>query len=277
MTAGGLSVVAGGIHATDGVTVSNTGLRVAGGGIQATGGLTVSDGGLSVSGGLYITGGLTIEGGLTVLNSGAIFPSPFVTSDRRLKTDVIPLENALSKVTKLRGVYFRWIEDEASGLTFDEDRHVGLMAQDVQQVLPEVVHPIHGGRFLSVDYTSLVPLLIEATRELDEKTTVASKNSMSICQKLESRLASLEDGQGRERKLKMEPQERELTEVVLEKLAEENRVLRNSFDTLLADYKNLKDDFKNLKKDSDRRLQAIEDDRHRIGTGQTRKGSSSFQ
>jgi hypothetical protein len=51
--------------------------------------------------------------------------------------------------------------DEASGLVFDEDRHVGLMAQDVQQVLPEVVHPIHGGRFLSVDYTSIVPLLIE--------------------------------------------------------------------------------------------------------------------
>merc|ERR1711871_1894559 len=98
-------------------------------------------------GGVHITGGLTIfSGGLWVQGSGAgsvsalISTNGITTSDERLKTDIVPLPNPLSKVSKLRGVYFSW----------------------VQHVLPEIVDEIQGGKYLGVDYPALIPLLIEA-------------------------------------------------------------------------------------------------------------------
>jgi hypothetical protein len=54
-------------------------------------------------------------------------------------------------------------------MTFDKDRHVGVIAQDVQRVLPEATAAIMGGRYLGVRYTSLIPLLIESVKELDSK------------------------------------------------------------------------------------------------------------
>ena len=44
-----------------------------------------------------------------------------------------------------------------------------MIAQDVERVLPEAVLPIYGGRFLGVRYTSLIPLLIEAVKDLDKQ------------------------------------------------------------------------------------------------------------
>ena len=124
-----------------------------------------------ISNGLFVTGGMTVYG-------GAYFqtPAPVTFSDRRLKTRIEQLEKPLSKVSQLRGVYFSWVSDEESGLTLDERRHVGLIAQDVQAVLPEVVHEMsavtpHGESYLGVNYAEMVPLLLEAIRELDERTS----------------------------------------------------------------------------------------------------------
>lgn len=83
--------------------------------------------GVSISGGLTVTGGFNVTGPVHQSQASQV-------SDRRLKTNIVPLSDPLLKITKLRGVYFKWIQDEASGLSFDEDRHVGLIAQDVQQV-----------------------------------------------------------------------------------------------------------------------------------------------
>ena len=124
-----------------------------------------------ISNGLFVTGGMTVYG-------GAYFqtPAPVTFSDRRLKTRIEQLEKPLSKVSQLRGVYFSWVSDEESGMTLDERRHVGLIAQDVQAVLPEVVHEMsavtpHGESYLGVNYAEMVPLLLEAIRELDERTS----------------------------------------------------------------------------------------------------------
>jgi len=123
--------------------------------------------GVHITGGLTIySGGLWVEGQVTVTN-GIISTVGITTSDERLKTDIVPLPNPLSKVTKLRGVYFSWVKDEPGGLKFDDRRHVGVLAQDVQEVLPEIVDEINGGKYLGVDYPALIPLLIEAIRELD--------------------------------------------------------------------------------------------------------------
>ena len=77
------------------------------------------------------------------------------------------------------GVYFSWKQDketETSGLIFDTKRHVGVIAQDVQKVLPEIVHELSSSstsskKYLGVNYVEMVPLLLEAIRELDIRTS----------------------------------------------------------------------------------------------------------
>jgi hypothetical protein len=79
------------------------------------------------------------------------------SSDARLKTNIKPLTNALSRIAQLDGYSFDW---KATG-----DSSVGVIAQEVETVLPEAV--INGSDgFLKVDYTRLIPLLIAAINEL---------------------------------------------------------------------------------------------------------------
>jgi len=174
----GLTVVSGGLTVIGGASIKSNGLVVSGGMTLNDLGLTVVSGGLTVNGGasilsdgLTVTGGMTVNGNLSV--SGLIYASDGLvhTSDSRLKTDIRPLDDSLSKILKLKGVYFSWIQDEKSGLKFDVDRHVGVIAQDVQSVLPEVVTDIHDGRYLGVRYSELIPLLVNAIKELDQKGT----------------------------------------------------------------------------------------------------------
>ena len=91
-------------------------------------------------------------------------------SDARLKDFEGTIPNALEKITKLSGYYFK--ENEvAKQLGYENDeRQVGVSAQEVQAVLPEVVTkaPIDD-KYLTVWYEKLVPLLIEAIKELDDK------------------------------------------------------------------------------------------------------------
>ena len=123
----------------------------------------VITGGLSVASlGLFVSGGITVIG--TSISSVSTLWT-IATSDRRLKTQVSPIGDALRKVSKLNGIYFKWIQNEPTGQKFDDKRHVGLVAQEVQQVLPEGVH--FEDAYLKVDYTSLIPLLVEAMHELE--------------------------------------------------------------------------------------------------------------
>ena len=83
----------------------------------------------------------------------------FYTSDRRLKTNFEDIEG-LETILKLHGVRFDWIRDGKA--------EIGLIAQEVEAVLPELVHtnPITG--FKSVKYGNLVAPLIESTKELHD-------------------------------------------------------------------------------------------------------------
>jgi hypothetical protein len=88
-------------------------------------------------------------------------------SDERLKTNFEPIENAVDKVLKLRGFTYNFNEI-GEGLGFDTTlRHAGVSAQEVQAVLPEAVCPAPANdEYLTVKYDKLVPLLIEAIKEL---------------------------------------------------------------------------------------------------------------
>lgn len=80
--------------------------------------------------------------------------APVLTSDIKLKKNIEPIQNCLNKVLQLRGVEYDRIDYEGHEL--------GLVAQEVEKIIPEV---IHDGEYKSIAYTSLIPVLIEAIKE----------------------------------------------------------------------------------------------------------------
>jgi Chaperone of endosialidase len=86
-------------------------------------------------------------------------------SDERAKTNIRPIADALTQVARLRGVAFEWKGDAAAG---QPKGSLGLIAQEVQEVVPEAVTIRGHGAGLS--YSALVPLLIEAVKELKRET-----------------------------------------------------------------------------------------------------------
>jgi hypothetical protein len=86
----------------------------------------------------------------------------FSTSDRRHKNNIVLISDALGKVTKLNGVTWEWNEDVDSATK--ETPKTGLIAQEVQEVLPEVVKERQDG-FLALDYSKMMGLMVEAIKE----------------------------------------------------------------------------------------------------------------
>ena len=84
-------------------------------------------------------------------------------SDERLKSDIVTIPNALEKVKALRGVNF----------TKDGKASTGVIAQEVQKVIPEVVQ--ENDDYLSVAYGNLVGVLIEAVKELSAEVEALKK------------------------------------------------------------------------------------------------------
>jgi hypothetical protein len=115
------------------------------------------------------TGNLSVTGEVTAYSS-----------DARLKTDVQPIADALDKVQSINGVTFGWDLNKAAELGFapHNGRDVGVIAQEVQAVLPEAVRPApfdwdnveqasrSGENYLTVQYEKLTALLIEAVKQL---------------------------------------------------------------------------------------------------------------
>lgn len=90
-------------------------------------------------------------------------------SDDRLKTKLGGIDNALGKLNSLSGFYYE-ANETAKALGYEAVREVGVSAQQVQAVMPEVVAPAPiDDKYLTVRYERLVPLLIEAIKELTAK------------------------------------------------------------------------------------------------------------
>ena len=103
----------------------------------------------------------------------------FNTSDRNLKTKIKPIKNALDKVCKLSGNTFEWIPEhlETRPENLRKAPDVGVIAQEVETVLPEAVMTRPDGT-LAVDYDKIVPLLIEAIKELRAELEDIKKPSL---------------------------------------------------------------------------------------------------
>jgi hypothetical protein len=101
------------------------------------------------------------------------------TSDARLKTNIENIPNALDKVLSLNGVTYNWNENTPED--FDKEKlEVGLIAQEVQAVLPEIIHDApfdrdedgtskSGENYMTLQYERVVPLLVEAIKELKQE------------------------------------------------------------------------------------------------------------
>jgi hypothetical protein len=121
-----------------------------------SGGITMANADFSYTNSLLFSGDTGI---VTLGTDGSINADGDITafSDKRLKEDIKPIENALQKVSELNGYTYKKIGQDK--------RLTGLIAQEVQQVLPEAVHENEDG-MLSVAYGNTVSLLVEAIKEL---------------------------------------------------------------------------------------------------------------
>lgn len=93
-----------------------------------------------------------------------------LSSDLRLKDNIIKLDDSLSKVEQLKGVSYELKSDP--GRT-----RLGLIAQEVNEIVPEVVNIDDDTALYSVSYQSLVPVLIEAIKELSDRVKKLENNS----------------------------------------------------------------------------------------------------
>jgi hypothetical protein len=90
-------------------------------------------------------------------------------SDDRLKTKLGAIENALDKVCSLSGFYYE-ANETAQALGYKPVREVGVSAQEVQAIMPEVVAPAPiDEQYLTVRYERMMPLVIEAIKELRDE------------------------------------------------------------------------------------------------------------
>jgi hypothetical protein len=97
----------------------------------------------------------------------------YYSSDERLKTNTIRIEDALAKVLALNGITFDWTDEYIKSKGgedgfFIRKQDVGVIAQQVQKVLPQIVAERKDG-YLAVQYEKLVALLIESTKDLEHK------------------------------------------------------------------------------------------------------------
>ena len=123
---------------------------------------------ITTSTGISITGTITSTGDVIAY-----------ASDERLKCDIELIGDSLHKVNQLRGVRYKFNE-EGNKHGFGGEAQVGLIAQDVEKVLPELVKPapfdhdehgnsISGNNYKTVQYDKLVSLLVESIKELTKR------------------------------------------------------------------------------------------------------------
>jgi hypothetical protein len=150
---------------------------------------------LNTSGDSFLNGGNvgigTSSPAYTLDVAGTIRGTLVTPSDRRWKTDIQPLRNALDTAARLEGVSYSWRTAEFPDMNFPTTRQIGLIAQDVEAVVPELVSTDANGH-KGVNYPLLVPLLLEAVKELKKQNEALQAEQ----KQLQSRLERLEAAAG---------------------------------------------------------------------------------
>jgi hypothetical protein len=106
-----------------------------------------------------------------IIATGNITPS-----DIRYKKDIHPLNGALKKIMALSGYSYSFRSSEFPNMQFDSKLQVGLIAQEVENVLPQIVYTTQNG-YKGVDYVKIIPLLIEGIKDQQQ---MIEKQQMQI-------------------------------------------------------------------------------------------------
>src|SRR5262249_61483092 len=101
------------------------------------------------------------------------------------KTNVVTFADALDAVLKLRGVTFDWDRKQWADRGFAEGKQIGFIAQEVEQVLPELVNTDANG-YKSVAYANVVPVLVEAVKTLKQDNDATKKENAELKARLEA-------------------------------------------------------------------------------------------
>lgn len=111
----------------------------------------------------------TNPGNYKLYVNGGIYASNYSSgSDKRLKKNIKPIDKALSLVEKLQGVRFEWKTEEFKDRNFEKGVQIGLIAQDVEPVIPEIVKTDNDG-YKAISYEKLTAVLLEAIKEQNKR------------------------------------------------------------------------------------------------------------
>ena len=144
-------------HGEDGYFRSKVDNNIFDGNVSGSSTSTGSFGHLVIAKDAHIGEDVLADGDVVAYNS----------SDIRLKDNIQVIQGSLDKIGEIRGVEFDW-NDKSPGWARERGHDVGVIAQEVQKVVPEIVVERKSG-YLGVDYKRLVPLLIESVKELKEE------------------------------------------------------------------------------------------------------------
>ena len=163
-----LSGISNGIVSGSSQTIANLPTGVISGSIQVLGSSTIHSG----SSGNYQfnsigVGSTTVASGVDgeIRAKGDI--TAYYSSDERLKENIIPIQNALLKVESISGNTYDW-KKGFENIHSHTGNDIGVIAQEIEKVLPELVTNRDNG-YKAVNYEKLVPVLIEAIKELSAK------------------------------------------------------------------------------------------------------------
>ena len=111
-------------------------------------------------------GGTTTSASYKIYVTGSSYATgTWASSDARKKTDILTIDSALDKVCAMRGVSYKWRADADVGQD-PTVPHIGVIAQEIEAVVPAAVQYAEDADSYAVDYNGLVGLLIQAVKEL---------------------------------------------------------------------------------------------------------------
>jgi Chaperone of endosialidase len=126
-------------------------------------------------------GRFQLTGGYGLFVNGNIWANGTTyASDARFKQNITTIESPLEKLQQINGVEYEMKVNEFATKNFQSKRQIGLLAQNVEKVIPEAVNEVDG--YKGVDYAKLVPLLIESIKE-QQKQIEELKNKLNQLQK----------------------------------------------------------------------------------------------
>lgn len=141
----------------------------------------------------FTTGTLKLN--IAGVTRGNVFIS---TSDQSYKLDVSPIQNALSTVLKMSGVTYKWDTANFPDMNFDSTDHSGLIAQQVEEVLPHLVYTVSENEEdrkgkKAVNYIELIPYLIEAIKQQQDQITALQDQINTNFQRQNNELITLQN------------------------------------------------------------------------------------